>query len=203
MRRSADDVTVPPDLREPNTKRGKPMKSLPQIPSSPRRKRPPLAAAVLGALVLGPLALFALPSAAQAQIPGVEITPLARGPFTDEVSGLLLLRLQGDHRTQPIQLADASEVVLLKLVIHPGYGLAWHIHPGPVTVSVAEGSLKVTQAHDCSARTYRKGQSFIEAPYVVHRADNVGQEDVVIYGTFLGIPAGSPPTIFSTADPGC
>jgi quercetin dioxygenase-like cupin family protein len=125
----------------------------------------------------------------------LDITILSRGPFTDEARGLLTLRLQGEQFTTPMVLPNVGEVVTLKVVLEQGEAFPWHIHPGPVIVTVAQGEVTVTQASDCSERTYTVGQSFLEATNRIHKAVNSGDQDLVLYGTFLGIPTDSPPTI--------
>jgi quercetin dioxygenase-like cupin family protein len=51
----------------------------------------------------------------------------------------------------------------------------WHFHPGVAIVQVTKGSLTVTQASDCKAKTVSAGETSIEVPYVPVRAVGVGE----------------------------
>lgn len=135
--------------------------------------------------------------------PGHPATQLvARSQFIDEVSAQFKLRLAGRKPQDVVHVRDASEVVVLKITFRPGDSIGWHTHPGPAIVAVEKGTLTITNASDCIARPYPAGKAFLDpgAPNV-HRADNLGSEDVVVHVTFLGIPAGSPPT--NLEPPGC
>ena len=136
------------------------------------------------------------------------IEMLARAEFPDEVDAQFKLRLAGTKAQHAIQVPDMSDVVVLKITFRPGNNqphdvIPWHTHPGPAIVAVAAGELTITNASDCVPRVYAAGQAFLDPGGTnVHRADNLGDKDAVVYVTFLGIPAGSGPTL-PVENPGC
>jgi quercetin dioxygenase-like cupin family protein len=125
---------------------------------------------------------------------GVVNELLARGKFTDSVKGVLLYNLDGTRSTRIVHVNDASDMIVVKVTVPPGDESPWHSHPGPGLIAVAEGTLTITYASDCIPRPYSAGEAFMEPGGVVMRADNFGEEDAVVYVTFLGIPPG-PPTV--------
>jgi quercetin dioxygenase-like cupin family protein len=156
-------------------------------------------AVLLGAVAAGVVLYWSMGDGGQATTAHAEhgqphLDVLARSSFPDQVSGHFLMRLHGSHPTRVVHLNNASDVVVIKVTIPPGGFINWHTHPGPGTVAVAEGTLTITYAHDCTARDYDKGQAFLDPGSMVHRADNNGATDVIAYVTFLGIPPG-PATI--------
>jgi mannose-6-phosphate isomerase-like protein (cupin superfamily) len=132
---------------------------------------------------------------------GPSIELLARSQFPDSVSGIFLYRPEGSWATSVVHLNTASDVVVVKITLAPGEAIGWHTHPGPATYAVTQGTLTVTHGDDCSQHVYETGQAGFDTGSAVERADNFGDEDVIIYVNFLGIPPG-PPTI-PAADPGC
>ena len=115
--------------------------------------------------------------------------------FSDDVAAKF--RLQYDRgRTIVSNLPrDASTVVVAKVTWAPGASSGWHTHPGPVIVSVVEGSVELTNARDCVTHTYSAGEAFLDPGQGnVHIATNVGNTDAVAYATFLGVPDGAPAT---------
>ena len=51
----------------------------------------------------------------------------------------------------------------------------WHFHPGLVVVSVKKGEVAFTDGASCTTKTYKAGDSFVEAPYVPGRAVALGE----------------------------
>ena len=94
---------------------------------------------------------------------------------------------------------DASNVIFAKVRWNPDGTTGWHTHPGPVIVSITEGEIEVVNERDCIPRRYAAGQAFIDPGQgAVHIASNASStEDAAAYATFLGVPDGSPPTIWT------
>ncbi len=166
---------------------------------------------VLGGMLIAAVALFGRSgehAQAHHEVGHPTVQTLARADFPDQVAAQFKLRLAGTKAQRVIQVPDASEVVVLKITFEPGDNedhdrIPWHTHPGPAIVAVASGELTITNASDCVPRVYAAGEAFLDPGGTnVHRADNWGTEDAVVYVTFLGIPAGSGPTI-PVEDPGC
>jgi quercetin dioxygenase-like cupin family protein len=139
---------------------------------------------------------------AASQDPPAPIVPeqLTRVTFPDDVDAKFKVTLHTDRehptdqgrqkgaRTHVAQTRDASEVVMVKITVQPGARFPWHTHSGPVIVAVHEGQLTYVEAHDCSERTYRAEQAFVDpGGGHVHTAYNPGPGVTVLYATFLGV----------------
>ena len=86
-----------------------------------------------------------------------------------------------------------ATVTVRQLLIAPGEVLAWHFHPGRAYNVIKHGTLTVEDG--CGAvEVLTPGQAFEEADGRVHRAKNLGTEELEIYNTFI-VPQGSPTTI--------
>lgn len=84
-----------------------------------------------------------------------------------------------------------AQIAVYKFTIEPGGYFGWHRHGGPVWVVVDAGMLTIYDADDpdCSGTDYAPGSAFLDVGDHVHNAWNEGEEDVVVYGTFM-LPAG-------------
>ncbi|HXG95373.1 MAG TPA: cupin domain-containing protein [Blastocatellia bacterium] len=86
-----------------------------------------------------------------------------------------------------------ATVTVRQLKIAPGEVLAWHHHPGRAYNVIKSGTLTVEDG--CGGEeTLTAGEAFEEVIGRVHRAKNLGAEDVVVINTFI-VPQGSPTTI--------
>lgn len=86
-----------------------------------------------------------------------------------------------------------ATVTVRQFIIAPGEVLAWHFHPGPAYNVIAQGTLTVEDG--CGqVEEFSEGQAFEEVGGRVHRAMNLGVEDVVVYNTFI-VPFGNPTTV--------
>ena len=93
------------------------------------------------------------------------------------------------------QAAPGSSVLTVEVRVPPGSGFGWHFHTASLTVTVTQGSLTVQDPATCGTQTYAAGSGFFEEAGVIHRAYNAGSTLAVLYVTYLGIPAGSPPDV--------
>ena len=92
---------------------------------------------------------------------------------------------------------------MARITIVPGGALPWHTHPGPAMVTVAAGQLTVVDSHECAVRRYSAGASFMDTGQGhVHTAFNAGDVDMVLYVTYLDVPAGQSPLV-PTQGPSC
>jgi quercetin dioxygenase-like cupin family protein len=90
-------------------------------------------------------------------------------------------------------LGGPATITVRQLLIAPGEVLAWHYHPGHAYNVVKRGTL--TSENGCGqVRTIPAGQGFDETEYDVHRAMNLGTEELEIYNTFV-VPEGNPTTV--------
>jgi quercetin dioxygenase-like cupin family protein len=92
-------------------------------------------------------------------------------------------------------LDDPSRVVTGKITVQPGAQFPWHIHPGPVLVTIASGELTYVDGDDCSQRVYTTGTAFFDVGNHVHSAFNPGTTEMVLYATWFDAPANGALTI--------
>ena len=126
---------------------------------------------------------------------------LSRGHFVEEVDAMFRIKLH--EATNVVHVDDPSEMVMAKVTIVPGGALPWHTHPGPALVTIASGELTLVDSHECEVRRYPSGASFMDSGQGhVHTAFNAGATDMVLYVTYLDVPAGQSPLV-PTSNPGC
>jgi quercetin dioxygenase-like cupin family protein len=86
-----------------------------------------------------------------------------------------------------------ATVTVRQFIISPGETLAWHYHPGRAYNVIKRGTLTVEDG--CGeVEVLTPGQAFEEVEGRVHRARNLGTEELEIYNTFI-VPQGSPTTV--------
>ncbi|MCA1582678.1 MAG: cupin domain-containing protein [Acidobacteria bacterium] len=86
-----------------------------------------------------------------------------------------------------------ATVTVRRLTIAPGEVLAWHYHPGRAYNVIKRGTLTVEDG--CGGEeVLTAGQAFEEVDGRVHRAKNLGREEVEVYNTFI-VPEGQPTTM--------
>jgi quercetin dioxygenase-like cupin family protein len=97
---------------------------------------------------------------------------------------------------------DVSQIAVFKFTVEPGGHFGWHQHGGPLWVVVASGTLGFYSDDDpsCTPLIYQAGSAFIDPGNHTHNARNEGEDDVVIYVTFM-LPEGGLPRI-DAPDPG-
>ena len=86
-----------------------------------------------------------------------------------------------------------ATLTVRQLIISPGEVLAWHYHPGRAYNVIKRGTLTVEDG--CGQEEVLKaGEAFEETELHVHRAKNLGTEEVEVYNTFI-VPEGNPTTV--------
>jgi len=127
-------------------------------PHSPRRGR--RRAVVVAVAVLAPIML----AAAAFATPGLNVlsAPVhARGTLdTNAGPNLVINSKSGVH----VKTTGPTDLVTQEIRIGPGGHTGWHSHPGPVLVTVKEGSLRLIYADDtnCVGTVYEAGDSFVD-----------------------------------------
>ena len=101
--------------------------------------------------------------------------------------------------TFTMQAAPGSTVLTVVLRVPPGGRFPWHYHTAGLTVTMTQGSLTVQDASTCATQTFNAGGGFAEEAGVIHQAYNAGSTLAVLYVTYVGIPAGTPPDVFEPA----
>jgi len=86
-----------------------------------------------------------------------------------------------------------ATVTVRQLIIAPGEELAWHYHPGRAYNVIKRGTLTVEDGCGLEEQ-FRPGQAFEETEFHVHRAKNLGTEEVEVYNTFI-VPDGQGTTV--------
>jgi quercetin dioxygenase-like cupin family protein len=93
-----------------------------------------------------------------------------------------------------IQKPGPSTALFVRAELAPNGTTGWHSHPAHVFVLVRQGRVAVIEEGDCTRAVYTRGEVFIETPGHVHKALNVGDDDVVLIATFVGLPPDAAPT---------
>jgi quercetin dioxygenase-like cupin family protein len=97
------------------------------------------------------------------------------------------------------EAAPGSLVLTVQLRVPPGARFPWHYHTAGLEVTMIQGSLTVQDAGTCDSQTFAAGSGFAEEAGVIHQAYNAGSTLAVLFVTYIGIPAGSPPDVFEPA----
>ena len=111
-------------------------------------------------------------------------------------SGGYVARALGSTTIDSLSIQPSGESVALfvRATIEPDGTTGWHSHPAHVFVLVRDGRVAVRDGHTCTRTIYTEGDVFVETPGHVHKAINVGDEQVVLLATFVGLPPNTPPT---------
>jgi quercetin dioxygenase-like cupin family protein len=145
--------------------------------------------ALLALIGLAVLVVGVLPAAGDHGLPHPQL--LARGSFVDEVSAQIRVKPDEGGR-QVINVKDASDLVILEIVIHAGAHAPWHTHSGPgLLVNMGPGTLTSFIGDDCVPVEYPPGTAFIDPGQgTPHAAVNNSEAEVVLFAVFLGVGNG-------------
>ena len=176
----------------PQTDRpGRRMRSAVMLCTRGRRRAPIVVAAPVLALAAG----FITASPARA-------TPPTRVTTDILGSGTTLAGFKIHVDGIKVESKDAASFTVAHLTFAPGGTTGWHVHPGPVLVTVISGSVTKFSA-DCTAQTYTAGQAFVEnGPADENMVRNDGSADAQTIVTFL-TPPGAPIREDTPPPPGC
>jgi quercetin dioxygenase-like cupin family protein len=125
------------------------------------------------------------------------------------VAAPVIARATVDADNFKLKLHDSSnpaDVAIQQVTIAPGGFTGWHTHPGPAVVLVKSGEFTLYEADDpsCTGRTYRAGQSFVDAGYGnVHIGRNESAADVELWVAYLDVPVGGAFRIDAPAPGNC
>jgi quercetin dioxygenase-like cupin family protein len=119
-----------------------------------------VAAMVTSALIVGPA--LATPGS------GFQPSPIVNGHFgTLNVRAERLAKWDLHLRTK-----DDTDIGADRLTVQPQGYSGWHSHPGPVFVTVTQGTVEWYDEALCTAHTYTVGQSYIEPAGRAHDVRN-------------------------------
>lgn len=162
------------------------------------RSRTVAAALGAGFLVLVGTAVATPPSGIISALP-----VKARGTLEPTTGGNLVVNSKsGVH----VKTKGSVDLVTQEIVLGPGGHTGWHSHPGPVLVTVKQGSLQLFYADDasCQGVVYDAGDSFIDrGDETVHIARASPFTDTVLWATYF-VPgvADTTPFRIDAPDPG-
>lgn len=71
-----------------------------------------------------------------------------------------------------LKTLDGTDIGSDRLTVQPQGFSGWHAHPGPVFVTVTQGTIEWYDAALCTAHVYTAGQSFVETAYEPHNVRN-------------------------------
>jgi hypothetical protein len=163
----------------------------------PARRRVVAALAVGTGFVLLVGAALATPGA------GVLSAPVhARGTLEPAKGNNLIVNSKsGVH----IKTHGSTDLVTQEIKIAPGGHTGWHSHPGPVLVTVKEGSLHLIYANDpaCQGVVYEEGDSFVDrGDEVVHIARASPFSGATLWATYFVPGNAGVPFRLDAPDPG-
>ena len=103
---------------------------------------------------------------------GFAPSPIVNGTF-----GTLHVNTAGEKTDKwglILKTLDSTDLGADRLSVQGGGFSGWHAHPGPVFVTVTQGSIVWFNGSDplCGSTTYGVGQSFIEPAYGTHNVMN-------------------------------
>lgn len=80
-----------------------------------------------------------------------------------------------------LKTLDNTDVDADKLTVQPNGFSGWHSHPGPVFVTVTQGSIIWYDGSDpaCPGQTYHTGASFIEDANRIHNVKSAGGAEFI------------------------
>lgn len=85
-----------------------------------------------------------------------------------------------------------TQVNYREITIEPGAGTGLHCHYGQLIAVVAQGELThYADIYPDGVHVYRTGESIVEGAEYVHEGRNEGDEDVVLWVTYI-TPEGKP-----------
>jgi len=105
-------------------------------------------------------------------VPGVSFVP---SPIVNGTFGTLHVNTPGEKTGKwglILKTLDDTDIGSDRLTVQPQGFSGWHAHPGPVFVTVTQGTIEWYDAALCAAHVYTAGQSFIEPAYQPHNVRN-------------------------------
>lgn len=119
---------------------------------------------------------------------GSTSTLLGRATFDEEFK---VKRNAGEDWEVELEAKPALDVAVQRIVFQPGGQSGWHSHPGPVLISVVEGTMTFYESDDpsCTPIVRHAGQGYVDFGDHAHIARNETSEPSVNIVTYLAPPA--------------
>jgi Cupin domain len=101
-------------------------------------------------------------------------------------------RTGADDWELEVEAKPALDIAVQRIVFQPGGQSGWHSHPGPVFISVVEGTMTFYESDDptCSPVVRHAGEGFIDVGDHAHIARNETAEPATNVVTYL-VPPGA------------
>ena len=124
-------------------------------------------------------------------------TLVGRGTFEP----FKILRKGENNWDVKVEGKDGLDVVTQTITFQVGGQSGWHSHPGPVFITVKEGTMTFYEA-DCSASVRTAGEGFLDTGAHPHLARNESGAPATNVVTYF-VPRGAPVRIDEPAPPTC
>lgn len=120
--------------------------------------------------------------------------PTAAPTPTASVAPVAVAELAEGDRAEGVDVSveGPTQVNYREITIQPGAGTGLHCHYGQLIAVVAEGELThYADIYPGGVHVYTTGESIIEGAHYVHEGVNEGDENVVLWVTYI-TPEGKP-----------
>jgi hypothetical protein len=89
-----------------------------------------------------------------------------------------------------VEAKPALDIAVQRIVFQPGGQSGWHSHPGPVFISVVEGTMTFYESHDpdCLPVVRHAGEGFLDVGDHAHIARNETSEPATNVVTYFAPP---------------
>lgn len=135
---------------------------------------------------------------------GSTSTLLARSTFLDpKDQNLMIKRITGDWHFE-LKAKPAMDVAVQSILFQPGSQSGWHMHPGPVLIQVASGTMTFYESDDptCTPIVRTAGQAYLDMGDHAHIARNETDQPAQNIVTYFA-PQGAPLRIDAPAPGNC
>jgi hypothetical protein len=113
---------------------------------------------------------------------------IGRGTFAEKIN---VKRQAEDGWDVKVKATPALDIAVQKIVFNPGSNSGWHSHPGPVFISVIEGTMTFYESDDptCTPVVRHAGEGFLDVGDHAHIARNETSEPATNVVTYFAPPA--------------
>jgi hypothetical protein len=118
---------------------------------------------------------------------GTTSTLIGRATFDEAIK---VKRVGPDGWDVKVKAEPALDIAVQRIVFQPGGQSGWHSHPGPVFISVVEGTMTFYESDDpdCNPVVRHAGQGFLDVGDHAHIARNETSAPATNVVTYLAPP---------------
>ena len=112
---------------------------------------------------------------------------IGRATFDEEFK---VKRVGADDWEVEVEAGPALDIAVQRIVFQPGGQSGWHSHPGPVFISVVEGTMTFYESGDpdCAPIVRHAGEGYLDVGDHAHIARNETLEPATNVVTYLAPP---------------